>query len=216
MAEQAPVPFCTAGHLGSFQILPLELCSAQFMSSLHAQVYRSYCCNPHEFQFYYRSGCSPKGVASIPHLYWLPSHCRFSAFDVKVFNCWLSDECTEVFICVSLLVSGGSLYPQGGIKKLGCLLVGAQVFSSSLHPGLPKSRTQQEADWLRSVASIVYRVPDTAPHNRIKMWACGLETMTNPQTAGSWARGCLEGGPPGSLDLPLLQRAFTGREVKLA
>lgn len=99
---------------------------------------------------------------------------------------------------------------------MGCPLVGAQVFSSSLHPGLPKSRTQQEADWLRSVASIVYRVPYTAPHNSIKMWACGLETMTNPQTAGCWARSCLEGGPPGSLDLPLLQRAFTGREVKLA
>ena len=65
--EQTPVPFCTAGHLGSFQVLPLELCSAQFVSSLHALVYRSYCCNPCEFQFYYRSGCSPKGVASIPH-----------------------------------------------------------------------------------------------------------------------------------------------------
>lgn len=83
MAEQAPVPFCTPGHLGGFQVLTLELCSSQFMSSLHAQVHRSYCCNPHEFQFYYRSGCSPKGVASIPHPCWLPAHCCFSALDVK-------------------------------------------------------------------------------------------------------------------------------------
>ena len=86
----------------------------------------------------------------------------------------------------------------------------------SLHPGLPNSRTQQEAGWLRSMASIVYRVPDTAPQSSIKMWACGLETTTNPQTAGCWARGCLGGGTPGSLGPPLLQRAFTRREVKLA
>lgn len=57
-------------HCWTFRRFPgfaLKLCSAQFVSSLHARVYRSYCCNPREFQFYYRSGCSPKGVASIPH-----------------------------------------------------------------------------------------------------------------------------------------------------
>lgn len=54
---------------------------------------------------------------------------------------------------------------------------GEQSHLSALlvHPGLPKSRTQQEAGWLRSMTSIVYRVPDTAPHNSIKMWACGRD-----------------------------------------
>lgn len=72
---------------------------------------------------------------------------------------------------------------KGEQSHLSALLVSIQDF-----PG----RTQQEAGWLRSMTSIVYRVPDTAPHNSIKMWACGLEMMTNPQTAGCWARGCLE------------------------
>lgn len=62
VAEQAPVPFCTAGHVGGFQVLPLELCSAQFMSSLHAQVYRSYCCNPHDFSFITGQGALQKGL----------------------------------------------------------------------------------------------------------------------------------------------------------
>lgn len=107
------------------------------------------------------------------------------------------------------------LEPLATAASLGKRRAVPSVCSSSRHPGLPKSRTQQEAGWLRSMTSIVYRVPDTAPHNSIKMWACGLEMMTNPQTAGCWARGCLEGGTPGSLDPPLLQRAFTRREIKL-
>lgn len=65
------------------------------------------------------------------HLGCQPSAASQHLMMLRVLNFWQSDEYTKVSICFSFLVSRGSLYPQRGIKKLGCPLVGAQTLEKA-------------------------------------------------------------------------------------